>query len=168
MTTPLQPDIQERITTAIGRAKDLPRVQERLDSEEKLGIFGNNFYMLFLALKSRNDGGTKVSHYLKRAEALGEPWQRFVEQNTDLLAEINAALHDWEIHQALLELHRDLCRVGATDDDIDNLENAIHPTLGFDAIYIPVLRRLNPLLERALRKLNDLGITVEDLYHINY
>lgn len=158
MATPLQPDIQERITIAIDRAKDLPRAQERLDSGEKLGEFGNNFYMLFLALKSRSDGGTKCSHYLKKAEAWGEPWQRFVEQNTDLLAQINTALHDWEIHQALHELRRDLFRVGATDDDIDNLEHVIHPTLGFDAIYIPILRCLNPLLEQALRELNDLGI----------
>ncbi len=159
----------EQVDEVLKSAEALKRVDpEALPAEEKdiPPQFGNNFYLLFKSRTFRNelpaDSAIKKI-YLNRAEALGEPWQRFVSENAQLLADLDRALIEENIYSKALELFRDF--YAARDFDAgDEYDKKIHPELGINAIGIPIWRRLNELLQQAAEAMERIGIDPKQFY----
>lgn len=125
--------------------------------------FGNNFYMLFVARRAPDKVPHLVTTYLKIAESFGEPWQRFLSDNADLLAEMDKVLSDEEIYSDILRLFRSFYRIRDFDGG-DAFDVRIHPELGIHAIGIPIWNRLNSLLERAAERMRVAGLDPEQFY----
>lgn len=95
--------------------------------------YGNNFYMLFVAMGRESKGVDPglIGFYPRKGEKLyGEQWQKFLKENAALLSEISDAL----------ELHV----LGKGND----------PEYDSDAAWNVV----NPLLQEAGTKMADYGI----------
>jgi hypothetical protein len=158
-------NIQTRIETLLAKVESLPHVSasEGQEGEPRPDLFGNNFYLLFRSLKRGGPPpGPNSDHFLADAEAYGQPWQQFLQNNQELIAEINTVLSDWEIYNELKQLAIDLMK--AKDfAGVEKLEKRIDPKLGADAIYIPIIKKLNPLLEKAAAALAEVGIDYKQL-----
>ncbi len=154
----------EELTAVVERAKVLPRISagDRKPEELKgpIGLFGNNFQLLFLSMRQvrQNPNGPLVTTYLRKAEKLGQPWQDFLSQNTTLLAEIDAALEEFEIYQEILGLSINLCVATRDRAKSDDFVKRFDQELGINAIAIPIFRKLNILLPQAADAMRKLGI----------
>lgn len=157
----------DRVEDAVQRATVLKRVDPDEPSETVKNMpdqFGNNFYLLFKAIRlsaSRPDRPI-VQIYLKKAEALGEPWQRFLSENVRLLAELNEVLAEEDIYADVLQIYRDFCFTGDIDD-VDAYDLRFDPK-GINAIGIPIWRRLNALLQQASEAMKQVGIDPTKFY----
>ena len=144
---------------------DLDEIPDK-ENMERVGQFGNNFYLLFKGLLFK-DEFSEVNPlkriYLKRAEDLGEPWKRFIEKNSQLLSDLKDVLEKEDVYSRVKGLYRDF--VMAKDfKGADEYERRIHPKLGIDALRIPIWRRLNALLEEADKAMRECGIDPAEFY----
>ncbi|MBI4995057.1 hypothetical protein HZC21_05480 [Candidatus Peregrinibacteria bacterium] len=154
---------EEELAAAVERAKDLPRIsKDDIKPEEIKGPspFGNNFYILFLEIQHvrENPDNISATTYLREAEKLGKPWQDFLSQNTELLAEIDTALDQWKIYDEIMEVAINLAIATRDRAKLDDFNKRFNEDLGINAIAIPIYRRLNPLLQQAADAMRNLGI----------
>lgn len=157
----------EKVESAIQRAAAFRRIkpEELTDSGARMPPqFGNNFYLVFKARKFRNSSlGSGINKaYMDRAEALGEPWQRFLVENVQLLAEIDDALTEEDIYSDILALFRDFYSAHDFDGG-DSYDRRFDPTLGINAIGIPIWQRLNHLLQQAAEAMKKAGIQLDQI-----
>ncbi len=161
----------KRVADAIERARVLERIapDDLTDEERKERVqFGNNFHLLFVALQleGTNTKGwlqDRLAFYLRRARALGEPWEEFLSRNQTLIAEIHKANDDEMIYRNAFTVIRDFW--DAKDfEGAETFEHQIDPQLGIKAIEVPVWRRLNTLLEQAHEAMVEVGIDSTQFY----
>ena len=117
--------------------------------------FGNNFGLLFWALKLREQGSLHLPDFqprIDKAERVGgRAWGRFLSQNEALLQDIFTAFDENSAYYEAIDRYSVLFAEGrmseakASKDSLKELE---------DATY----NRLNPLLEEAAEKLEELSI----------
>jgi len=121
----------------------------------------NNYFLLFEARRLQATHPERVKGieqvYLRTAEEIGEPWQRFLAENGELLGEIDAALEAREPFSDLFKYYRDLLRARKFGEE-DAIDDATGHPLGISAIAVPLVDRLNPLLERASIAMQASGI----------
>lgn len=161
--TPKQVDEVLKSADVLGRVNP-----EALSAEGKKmpPQFGNNFYLLFKARTFRDELSAESfikKTYLDRAEALGGPWQRFVAENAQLLAELDRTLIEENVYSKVLGLFRDFY-VARDFDGGDVYDKKVHPELGINAIGIPVWRHLNELLQQAADAMQKVGIDPKQFY----
>ncbi|OGI73085.1 hypothetical protein A3D42_02050 [Candidatus Nomurabacteria bacterium RIFCSPHIGHO2_02_FULL_41_18] len=124
-------------------------------AEGKPKQFKNNFFILFLALRSASEGHTEL--YLKQAQKLGEKWTNFLAQNKNLISKMDPTLNALEINQKIVENTLELMRldepkaftdIAKIQSESEKIRNAAWATL-------------NPLLEEAANKMRECGIVPE-------
>jgi hypothetical protein len=130
--------------------------------EEK--FFGSNFYLLFKALMHKGKTeNIKLNMCLKKAEELGEKWEHFLKDNSDLLDQLYEIISQHEIYKEAENLSLRLYKHNREDKSSDDFfKKNIHPELGITAIYIPIYKKLNPLLKQAAEKMEKVGINYKD------
>lgn len=132
--------------------------------EEQMNQFGNNFYMLFVAIQEKKLGINSflISTYLKRAEELyGEKWKKFLEDNNFLINLITEVLKEKEVYNKLRSLHRDLIvKAKASEELMDRAEKDTN----FIAVENDIWKKLNPLLKQASEAMTTCGIKPETFY----
>lgn len=154
--------------------EDDPRVQEILTERDKeknrelriryFSDFGNNFYLLFTALRARQLGDEpKFSLSLRMSDEIGEPFQQFLVENSELLVEIYAVQEEQEPFDEILRYVRDQAEVGHFDM-LDELDRATGHPLGVSAIKYYFCDRLNPLMEDASMRMESVGIDPTEFY----
>jgi|GEM_PF-6388847 len=161
----------ERIQEVLQRADALKRVEpddlrEGEKAKEGLKMFGNNFYYLFIGLRAKMLGiadEVRGPDYIEKAEALGEPWENFLAQNAQLIAQLNVVLADEKIYSDVFAIFLDFINTSNVAAAIA-FNNRIHPRLGVNTIGIAIKRELNPLLEQAAQAMREAGIEPEDFY----
>ncbi len=147
---------EEKMVAALKAAESLPRISAA-EMGKKAEQFGNNFYFLFLGRKFTPPGSLIRKMYLERAEAFGEPWQRFLSENVALLAEIDEVLAQREIVSELTGIAVDF--YAARDfDKGDAFDKRVDPEIGISAVREPVWRKLNGLLQQAAEAMKKVGI----------
>lgn len=152
------------------RVKKAPKIGPEEVSEMDSRQFGNNFYLLFIARKrllenpEKNLNDTLVKIYLRRAEQYGDAWQKFTNNNLDLLKRIDQLL-DGE-HKEYTEISGFALKLlnNRFYDMYEQLDTAVDHPLGLDAIGIRVWRKFNPLLKDAASKMQDCGIPPEKFF----
>ena len=154
----------EKIEAALKIAETLPRATET----ENIPQFGNNFYLLFTARHRESKGLTPAGSaikkiYLDRAEALGQPWRRFLSENSQLLTEIDEALEQEEKYHLLLQIFTKFYQARDFEGG-DAFDKKVDSKLGIDAVRISVWKRLNSLLEQAAEAMRKVGIEPEQFY----
>lgn len=153
---------EEEIEAVVKLAEHLPRITASGTTPEEIknssALFGNNFYMLFREMMRKKQGQGYPPVYLHKAEALGQPWQDFLSQNTDLLAKIESALAEYEIFTEIQHVLIQICVATRDKIQVDTFDKKFDPKLGINAIVIPIVRKLNPLLEQAANAMKKLGI----------
>lgn len=122
-------------------------------SEGKHSQFGNNFYNLFLVLKTKEPKAISGQQLLDKAESLGSKWGNFIEENRGLIERINLALEKEELYRKLLSKHIELLKKGDYD-----LAESISSELHLESIGIAAWNALNPLLEEAAAKMREYDI----------
>lgn len=156
---------------------DDPRVQEILattDSDRNralrdkyFGQFGNNFYMLFEALRLQREGKDLRETYfgscIRRVETAGEPFQRFLSANAELLGEIETVERENKPADSLFGYWVDLMNARRWDD-ADALGAATGHPLGMSAITYLHNDRMNPLLVRASKSMEAVGVDPTRFY----
>lgn len=160
----------ERIEAALEETKKLPRIKAgdiKTEADKNVVPFENNFYLLFLAIRDRDRDADPdnplVRTFLEDAEACGEPWKNFLEENADLIKEIESALADWETYDKLQKIAIDFSR--ARDfESAQKFEDRIDPELGLKAIQIPIWQKLNTLLKKAADRMEKVGIDPKKFY----
>ncbi len=143
-------------------AKKLPK-PERTQNEEKHTQFGNNFYLLFLAIKYEKSkpGAIIIEVYLKRIEKkYPEKWKKFLEDNTDLVAQIQEALKQYEISGELMRHYVMLLK----NPKAQKLSDQIYEEINLGGIDSEIWNKLNPLLKQASEAMTLCGIKPEDFY----
>lgn len=158
----------EEVEAALTRAQGLPRIEFediRRNESSRPPQFGNNFFLLFMALRSTNPEALKPlkDRFLPQTEALGEPWKQFLTDNAHLLAQFDHALHEVSIYLDLKRIYQNLLRAGKFDE-AEALDSGVHPQLGIEVIGIPVWRQLNALLEQAANAMRAVGIDPLQFY----
>ena len=131
------------------------------------GPYGNNFYILFDGLRMdrsspRYQRSLQRSD-VERAEALGEPWQRFLRDNEGLLTEINMVFEEGSPYQELEGYIFDLVN-SRQRDKIEELDKATGHPLGLSSLQQAYWNRMNPLLERAAQGMQVAGIDTQQRY----
>lgn len=154
---------EEELAAAVELAKDLPRISKDDIKPEEIGgtgLFGNNFYMLFLAMRQvrKNPNGPLVATYLRRAEKLEQPWRDFLSQNVGLLAEMDAAMEELEIYNKIFGVYTDICIKTRDVAKVDDFDKKFDSELGINAVAIPIFRKLNILLPQAADAMRKLGM----------
>jgi hypothetical protein len=120
--------------------------------------FGNNFYLLFIALKDRAKRPHLTEIYLERAEGLGDNWKRFVQENQDLVGRINSALDETAVYDELMHRLRDLY-MGGRGDLADKTEE-----LKIEEVGIAAWNKLSPLLKEAAERMRACGIEPKQFF----
>lgn len=156
----------------VSRAPKTP-IDELTAKEQEYGHtqYGNNFYLLFLS-RLRAQGSPDAEEYKKRdlisvyltaAETTYEKqWAQFLEHNTELIIDIDAALDGVAVYAELLEEHRNLLKVAMRSKDIRPVDE--FEALGIELVGVYAWRQLNPLLEKAAEKMKDEGIALEEFF----
>ena len=152
----------ERIEAALKAAEGLPRAYLE-EGEPSVEMFGNNFSLLFNELRLRDLGRTVRVSKLKRAEALGEPWRRFVSENEELIARIKNVLEEKERYSELFGIYMEFFNVGDVDG-AKSFSNKVDSRLGIQAVYNGAWMKLNPLLEQAAAQMERVGIDPTQFY----
>jgi len=149
----------ERVVTyleAVGRGEEVKKPSH--------GQFGNNFYLLFLARRRADDPeDILVKVYLKRAEALGIPWGKFLADNQSLIQEIDQSLDGTKPYKDLLRYYIQLLKQ-KRNEDADRLDSAAGDPLGIEGLGMFAWDRINPLLEKAAEKMRKVGIEPEQFF----
>lgn len=132
--------------------------------EEQINQFGNNFYLLFEAMKAKklNINSALVPIYLERAEELyGEKWKKFLEDNNSLMNLIAEVLKEKEIYDKLHSLYIDLIfKAKASEEFIDR----VMKDTNFIAVQKDIWKKLNSLLKQASEAMITCGIKPETFY----
>lgn len=151
--------------------RNSPKVlyEDQTDWERKNGHYqyGNNFYLLFLALQRYRENPQEpdnvlVEVYLNRAEELGDKWFNFLASNENLIGEIFEASNNRNIYSDLLGYIMKL--MGEHREDRDFTEAFNFADLGVEEIGIYYWRILNPLLEEAARQMEKCGIDPTEFF----
>ena len=169
MKAPSQKEM-DALVARVAQAKYLERIKPfELTEDEKKGDikhFGNNFYLLFSAIRGKSKN-PKSKHflefYLERAEALGEPWKNFLSQNTSLLKEIDEILEKDEILFEIRSMYRDITFT-LGEEEADKFDRKFHPEIGVNTFMVPYERKLNILLEKASKAMEKVGIDPKIFY----
>lgn len=150
-------------TSMLDLAKSAPRVtvDELVDDRREHQQFGNNFYLLFMANKSK--GGPKNISYSQWIDEQGTRWTAFVKENDQLLKQINTALKNEEIYITLKEYGYQLAK-DKRFDEAEKFNKSIDQDLGFEAVGIAVWNELNPLLELAGQMMEEEGLNPKQFY----
>lgn len=152
--------LDAEIERLLAEATVIVRATER----ETVSCFGNDFYMLFLALKSPSRYRHFIGMYADKANVRYRGvFLQFLRQNQGLLHSIYGVLDQFEIYSELKNIYDRLLADGETEK-AENLSGRIDPELGLEAIGITVLKALNPLLQEAATKMEELGISSEDFF----
>ena len=130
-----------------------------IDGEKKVAHtqFGNNFFLLFDSMRISEDERGALSFYVDRAKSHGDKWNRFLEQNAELIANINSVLDGLSPYNLAIGHFNDLFNEGLSNE-AKAFSKAIDPDLGIEALGIPQWNRLNPLLEQAADKMREVDI----------
>jgi len=136
------------------------------DMERKHGHFqyGNNLYLLFQALSA--DGGNNeeiIKSFLKYgSEDDVKNWWTFVNNNHELIQQINKALDGIKQFDTLLSYFIKLISDSKKNSDLKLVKEFYN--LNIEEIGIFAWRNLNPLLEKAVKLMNDVGLTPEAFF----
>lgn len=125
--------------------------------------FGNNFFQLFDTMRISEDERGALSFYVDRAKSYGNKWNKFLEQNAELIADINSVLDGLSSYNLAIGHLTDLANEGLINE-ARAFSNAIDPDLGTEALGIPQWNRLNPLLEQAANKMQGVGINPQEFF----
>lgn len=131
--------------------------------KRKVEQFGNNFFLLFDTMRISEDERGALSFYVDRAKSYGNKWNNFLEQNVELIADINRALDGLSSYNLAIGHLTDLLNEGLIDE-ARAFSKAIDPDLGTNALGIPQWDRLNPLLEQAANKMQEVGINPQEFF----
>lgn len=133
-----------------------------MSSEQSHAQYGNNFYLLFEAIRieSTHPEYGIIEIYLRRAEKLyAEQWKKFLDENASLMNEIMVALEGINNYSLLCEKYIELLR--ARDWDQADL---FAKDTNLKSVGIAAWNVLNPLLEKAGRKMAEYGIDQEEFF----
>lgn len=134
--------------------------------EETYTQFGNNFFVLFQALKpekSNLDPALVEKYHLKikRAEKLyGHKWRKFFGDNAGLIFDIQEALKQLELSKELFRRYKTLVDNTKTND----LGDSAFEEMNLKDINAGVWHKLNPLLGEVSQAMARAGIRPEDFY----
>ncbi|HEY4503162.1 MAG TPA: hypothetical protein VJC14_01890 [Candidatus Paceibacterota bacterium] len=149
-------------------AKKLPK-PEGTKKYEGLKQFGNNFYLLFLALErdkkitappSKKDL-VNIKIYLRKIEMLhGEQWAKFLKENAGLIERIEEVSRQREVASQLVD------RLSTLDQNprTRKLGGGIFEEINLEGIQREIWDKLNPLLKQASETMVKYGIKPEDFY----
>lgn len=136
------------------------------DYERKIGHgqFGNNFYLLFYEkqIAGMQPDINKRGIYLPRAEKAGASWKDFLDKNPELLQEIDLALQGIEPYDELRKYHRALLFEGREKNDYRKADE--FAALGIEEVGVYSWRKLSTLLEKAARRMEEVGIDPNQFY----
>lgn len=136
------------------------------EGAEQRTQFGDNFFLLFNALRARNAGQARhlfFDVYLERIESLGDPWKRFEGANRELFESIYRVLEDKKGFDELFRAYSNAF-FSRRRENIEALREATGHPRGIDAIGDYYWGQLNPLLEEAATRMEAAGIDPTQFY----
>jgi hypothetical protein len=125
--------------------------------------FGNNFFLLFWALRDEERNGKtqeSLNNYLKKARSL-EKMQVFIDQQAELLSQIDVLVSDLAILDDIRGLGGE--RYNVLGDRWYKLVEPFHPRV-CEHIGLAIWEELNPLLKKAAEEMAKLGIDPSIFY----
>jgi hypothetical protein len=146
-------------------AKQFPKPSgNKLEEVDGWTQFGNNFYMLFLAMEAERlypNSPFLERFYIRRAEKLyGEKWEKFLQENISLLANIQEALKPLELYSKLNNCFIELVFNPQNYD----LAIRVSKEINLDGIHADIWNKINQLLKQASEAMALCGIDSKNFY----
>lgn len=128
-------------------------------SETSHSQYGNNFFLLFEAIRTGSNASEFASIKLKKAEGLGGVWEVFLQENNQLIKAAVDALNKVEQYRILMQQYNQLNKAKKWDE-ADDFEKDTN----FELVGINAWNNLNPILKEIGEKMAEYNMDEKDFW----